>query len=339
MADPFSMFSPALMGPPQRFGAMPTIPQPAIRPPAPMPMPNGGTAPPPGIVEWLQQNPGMVMQLAAGMLGGRQALPQALANMPAAMKMDSEAARRKRQEAATKKWLESQKALAPDTAALLQEADPSDVISAATKAQFGGGDEYGLAPLWTQDDQGNWTPTQPSKSGKAPKPMQPPPGARFVPPSEIAAAKASGHETGKGQGEAAVSLESMQSKLPGLKMVVEELGALAEQATYTTAGKMTDEFRRQMGMEPRESALARAKYNAMVSNQVLPLLRDTFGAQFTEREGATLRATLGDDNVSPAEKKAVLEAFINQKIRDIQATEVQAGRQPSSGGWKVEELR
>lgn len=335
MADP--LFSPMLMGPPQRFGAVPTLPQPVVRPQAPMMQ--GGT--PPGIVEWLQSNPGVVMQLAAGMMGGRQALPQALSNMPAAMKLDSEAARRKRQEAAARKWLESQKALSPDTAALLQEADPSDVISAATKAQFGGGDEYGLAPLWTQDDKGNWTPTQPSKSGKAPRPMQPPPGSRFVPPGDIAAAKASGHESGKGEGEALAEYRSMTSKLPGLESVVVKLDQLADKATYTMGGQAVDATRRQLGWEPREAAVARAEYIAMVDNQILPLLRDTFGAQFTVKEGESLRATLGQVDLSPQEKKAVLRSFIEQKKRDIEAKAQQAGigqRQPATGGWSVKEV-
>jgi hypothetical protein len=64
---------------------------------------------------------------------------------------------------------------------------------------------------------------------------------------------------------------------------------------------------------------------AMVDNQVLPMLRDTFGAQFTVKEGETLRATLGDPDKTPAEKKAVLEAFIEQKIRNIEATAKQGG--------------
>ena len=50
----------------------------------------------------------------------------------------------------------------------------------------------------------------------------------------------------------------------------------------------------------------------------MPLLRDTFGAQFTEREGESLKATLGSPNVSPKEKDAVLRSFIKQKKRNIQ---------------------
>jgi hypothetical protein len=125
---------------------------------------------------------------------------------------------------------------------------------------------------------------------------------------------------------------SLRSKLPGLFQVVNELGQLAETATYTVAGQGWDEAVKQLGMEPSGAAIARTKYIAMVDNQVLPLLRDTFGAAFTVKEGETLRATLGDPNKSPKEKQAVLEAFIEQKVRDVEAME---SRIPAAGGYTV----
>lgn len=123
--------------------------------------------------------------------------------------------------------------------------------------------------------------------------------------------------------------ESLNSKLPGLRSVVTELGTLAEKATYTTAGKLWDEVVRETGNMPTEGAQARTKYMSMVDNQVLPLLRDTFGAAFTVQEGESLRATLGAPDKTPAEKKAVLEAFIEQKTRDLEAMRT---RLPSQGG-------
>jgi len=128
---------------------------------------------------------------------------------------------------------------------------------------------------------------------------------------------------GKTAGENTSLLESMKSKMAGLETVVEQLGKLADNATYTKAGQWMDSTRKQAGMEPRPEAIARAEYIAMVDNQVLPLLRDTFGAAFTQKEGETLRATLGDPDKSPAEKKAVLKAFIAQKKRDVEALESQ----------------
>ena len=118
--------------------------------------------------------------------------------------------------------------------------------------------------------------------------------------------------------------------MPGLQTVVSQLGTLAEQATYTSTGRLWDEVIRESGQTPREAAIARATYVAMVDNQVLPLLRDTFGAAFTVKEGETLRATLGDPNASPQAKKAILQSFIDQKIRDVEALAQQGGIQPQA---------
>lgn len=138
-----------------------------------------------------------------------------------------------------------------------------------------------------------------------------------------------GTASGKVAAEVGAEAASLASKMPGLKTVVEELGTLADQATYTQAGQLWDNIARETGQMPSEGALARTKYMAMVDNQVLPLLRDTFGAAFTVKEGETLRATLGAPDKSPAEKKAVLEAFIEQKTRDLQALQSRAGGGPA----------
>lgn len=134
---------------------------------------------------------------------------------------------------------------------------------------------------------------------------------------------------GASQGEAKSDLASQTSKMPGLEKVVSDLDTLSEKATYTYAGQAVDAVNRQLGLEPRAASVARAQYEAVVNNQILPLLRDTFGAQFTEREGATLRATLGDPNKSPKEKQAVLRSFIEQKRRDIESLQRRTGDQPT----------
>lgn len=138
---------------------------------------------------------------------------------------------------------------------------------------------------------------------------------------------------GTAQGEAKASLESMSAKMPGLETVVSELNDLADRATYTLAGQAWDMSAKQLGLGPSDAAIARAEYIAKVDNQVLPLLRDTFGAAFTVKEGETLRATLGDPDKSPQEKKAVLNAFIEQKKRDIEALsrQVKPSNETSTG--------
>ena len=124
--------------------------------------------------------------------------------------------------------------------------------------------------------------------------------------SSIEASKASGRKFGTEQGEKKALLRSQETKMPELEKAVDRLNEIGKKATYTTAGRAIDMARREAGMEPRKGAIARADYIATVDNIILPQLRDTFGAQFTVKEGETLRSTLGDPNKTPAEKDAVL---------------------------------
>jgi hypothetical protein len=143
---------------------------------------------------------------------------------------------------------------------------------------------------------------------------------------------ARGSADAKGDAETVSAAGSLASKLPGIQKVVTELSELGKKATYTMFGVGLDEMTKQLGIAPGEAAVARAKYIAMVDNQVLPLLRDTFGAAFTQKEGETLRATLGDPNKSPQEKDAVLEAFIEQKMRDLEALQSRLPGAAAPGG-------
>lgn len=124
---------------------------------------------------------------------------------------------------------------------------------------------------------------------------------------------------GKSYAEDLASYRSMQSKMPELEATVQKLSDLGKNATYTTAGQLLDLARKEFDITPRQAAIDRKEYISIVDNQILPLLRDTFGAQFTEREGNTLRKTLGDVNATPAEKEAVLRSFINQKKASIES--------------------
>jgi hypothetical protein len=160
--------------------------------------------------------------------------------------------------------------------------------------------------------------------------------------------KAEGAAEGKLQAETKGEYDSITSKMPGLYTVVDRLSQLAKDATYTTAGQVIDYGRSQLGMDPRHAAVARAEYTAIVDNQILPLLRDTFGAQFTNEEGLRLARTLGDADKSPTEKAALLRAFIEQKERDIRGLETRlgvgsttgkTGRSPVNiGGYTIEQV-
>lgn len=152
------------------------------------------------------------------------------------------------------------------------------------------------------------------------------------------AGKARLQKEGSELGEASANLADIESKMPGLERVVKQLNVLSDKATYTAAGNAVDAARRQLNISPRESAVAKAQYNAIVDNQILPLLRFTFGAQFTQKEGETLRATLGDTTKSPQEKQAILNAFIEQKRRDVDALKTRVSQPAGSmvpGGGQI----
>ena len=119
--------------------------------------------------------------------------------------------------------------------------------------------------------------------------------------------------------EEASKLKEMERNFPNLEKVASELSDLGKKATYTMAGQAVDSVRRQLGFDVGEGAIARREYIAKVDNEILPLLRQTFGAAFTAKEGESLKATLGDTDASPEEKDAVLKAFIETKRSQIEA--------------------
>lgn len=145
---------------------------------------------------------------------------------------------------------------------------------------------------------------------------------------QIKQQEAQSQEVGKRLGEAQGTLTFLDANMPKLEEVTNRLGRLADTATYTMAGRGVNTIGRELGRPSSDGAVARAEYIATVDNEVLPLLRDTFGAAFTVKEGESLRATLGDANKSPQEKKAVLRAFINQKKSQIQSLQRQTGQMP-----------
>lgn len=142
-------------------------------------------------------------------------------------------------------------------------------------------------------------------------------------------------EAGKQLGEEDANLMAAEAALPQLEQAVTTLSQLGKKATYTMAGQLRDAAVRQMGFGATEGAKAREAYVAHVKNNVLPLLRRTFGAAFTRAEGDSLLATFGDPNKSPEEKDSVLQALIEDKIATIGTMQRQTGKiaAPPSGGF------
>jgi hypothetical protein len=220
-------------------------------------------------------------------------------------------------------------------------------------SEGGSNEELGLNPIWGTGPDGKPMIVQLGKRGTVRQPQMPQgfqPGKPLmktdtgtqiiysdpisgqvvkVEPKDVAGAAREGAR-GKDEGEARALLDSMISKMPGLESVVKELDGLSTKATHTFTGQAVDFAGRQLNLPPREAAVARQRYISMVDNQVLPMLRDTFGAAFTVKEGETLRATLGNPDLSPQEKQAVLKSFIEQKRRDIEGLQRRAGPQQSA---------
>lgn len=139
---------------------------------------------------------------------------------------------------------------------------------------------------------------------------------KSLPPQDLPetrAEQAAAVEAGKETGIAEAALAEREAAIPRLEQVVSELSELGKKATYTKVGEFADSARRQLGLSVGSGAVARREYISKIDNEILPLLRQTFGAQFTQKEGESLKATLGDPTMAPEEKDAVLRSFIDSK--------------------------
>lgn len=148
---------------------------------------------------------------------------------------------------------------------------------------------------------------------------------KFKPMIEAAISLARKEATDKG--ETLTDLNRAKAALPGLTEVVTELKELAKVATSTFGGRVFDAAVKETGFGATKGGTARAKFIAIVNNQVLPLLKQTFGGSFSVQEGQELKASMGDPDATPEEKLAQLDAFIAQKTRDIEAKELELSAQ------------
>ena len=161
----------------------------------------------------------------------------------------------------------------------------------------------------------------------------------------VVQAKEIAKKVGTAEGVNIVELNERIAGLPRLETIVNELSDLGRVATFTTVGKARDATRRQLGLDVGVGAIARKEYISKVANEILPLLRQTFGAAFTEREGDSLKATLGDPDASPQEKDAVLKSFIATKQAQIETLKSQVPQEgisilpeePSTGELSADE--
>lgn len=147
------------------------------------------------------------------------------------------------------------------------------------------------------------------------------------------------------------AVRTAEANYPQLEKNVNRLLELSPKATYTKAGQAVDSALKEIGITT-EGAKARAEFESIVNNAVLPLLKQTFGSAFTAEEGLRLQKTLADPNASDKEKEATLRTFIEQKKADIETkkrkygfysknkeeTETNTPNGGSINGFKIERI-
>ena len=148
---------------------------------------------------------------------------------------------------------------------------------------------------------------------------------RDIQPQIVKAVKAAEAEA-TSKGETLTDLNRMNAAMPGLEEVVSKLKDLSSTMTTTLGGRVFDTASRELGFGGTKGGTDRAKFVAIVNNQVLPLLKQTFGGAFTIQEGEKLAATLGSANLSHQERAAELDAFIEAKRREIESKGIEVGQ-------------
>ena len=103
----------------------------------------------------------------------------------------------------------------------------------------------------------------------------------------------------KAKGETFTDLKRMNAGMPGLLEAVAQLKDLSLLSTSTLGGRVFDTLVKEAGFGSTEGASARIKMISIVDNQIIPLLRETFGAAFTFLEGESLKKSFVDPDASP----------------------------------------
>lgn len=140
--------------------------------------------------------------------------------------------------------------------------------------------------------------------------------------------KAYDKAVGKEAAETKAKQERLARNLPAFEQMTGQLIKLADIATYTGAGRLRDALFRTFDAPMSDGGIARERYKQIVSNELLPKLKETFGGQLSDSERENLLATLGDVNLSPEERKAAVQSFIEAKRRQL---ETYTGGLPQAG--------
>ena len=126
-------------------------------------------------------------------------------------------------------------------------------------------------------------------------------------------------EKGKNYAEDLNTYNDLVSNLPALEQMVDELDSVADKGTHTYAGRVFDTVLREGFDKTSKGDIASSIYETKVNQNLLPLLRQTFGSAFTEKDREQLQKTLGDPYAHPDIKKATLKEFITNKRREVES--------------------
>ena len=126
------------------------------------------------------------------------------------------------------------------------------------------------------------------------------------------------------QGTVLTDLQRSVAGMPGLIEATDKLKELAMISTSTFGGRVWDLAVKESGFGSTKGSNAKIKYKAIIDNQVLPLLKQTFGGAMTEGEGLRLSNTLGDPGASPEQKLLQTEAFMEHQQRQMETLKRQA---------------
>lgn len=125
--------------------------------------------------------------------------------------------------------------------------------------------------------------------------------------------------TGKNLAEDEEQLRNLEANMPALQEMVSELQDLADKATYTATGRGINKVQTELFGRSTQGDVAAKGYETRVNQNLLPLLKQTFGSAFTENDREQLQKTLGDPTAHPKIKHDALQSFIRNKQREIES--------------------
>jgi hypothetical protein len=143
--------------------------------------------------------------------------------------------------------------------------------------------------------------------------------SKKLPAIESAIQKAK--DLAKQEGIAFTDLNRSKAALPSLEKTIGELKTLAPIATSTLAGRGFDALAKELGFGATKGSTAKVKFTSLIQNQILPLLKPTFGGNTSDNELNQLKLTLADPNDAPENKIAALDAFLSQQKLKIESQE------------------